>query len=177
MTVEPNSGERDFGWLFVQHQSQIYGYIRSLVIYRNDAEDLLQETASVLWQKFDEYRPGSNFLAWALQVARYRVLYFRQRQKRNVLQFSERFLDAVCAETVAESAWPADLQELLDQCMDKLPPADRTLIELRYRSGLPLKSLAAHLGRPLSTVHDAINRIRRVLIECADQALNQLEQT
>jgi DNA-directed RNA polymerase specialized sigma24 family protein len=60
--------------------------------------------------------------------------------------------------------------------MDKLPPADRVLIELRYGSDLPVKSLAANLGRPLSTVYDAINRIRRALIECAHQGLNQTER-
>ncbi len=176
MASQPRSDVSEFGRLFSQHQPQIYGYIRSLVACRSDAEDLLQETACVLWQKFDDFRPGSSFLAWALQVARYQVLYFWQRQKRDVLQFSEGFLDAVTAETVTKSARLDDLQRLLDECMDKLPPADRVLIELRYGSDLPVKSLAANLGRPLSTVYDAINRIRRALIECAHQGLNQTER-
>lgn len=103
MSAQPSSDEHDFGRLFVQHQSRIYGFIRSLVVHRADAEDLLQETASVLWRKFDEFRPGSNFLAWALQVARFQVMYFRQRQKRDVLQFSDKFVDAVGADTIAGS--------------------------------------------------------------------------
>jgi RNA polymerase sigma-70 factor, ECF subfamily len=95
--------ESDFGRLFARYQPRIYGYIRSLVTQRNDAEDLLQETASVLWQKFGDFQPGSDFLAWAFRVARYEVLYFRQRQKRNVLQFSERFVDLVGADIVADA--------------------------------------------------------------------------
>jgi RNA polymerase sigma-70 factor (ECF subfamily) len=173
MSAQDQSGEHDFGRLFVRYQPRIYGLIRSLVVRRADAEDLLQETASVLWRKFDEFQPGSNFLAWALSVARYQVLYFRQRQKRDVLQFSEKFLDAVGADTVTESARLDDLQELLDQCMDKLPPADRELFEMRYQFEVPPKNMAEQLGRPLSTVYNSINRIRRVLAECVERGLNK----
>lgn len=173
MSAQPPSDELDFGRLFVQYQSRIYGFIRSLVVHRNDAEDLLQETASVLWRKFDEFLPGSNFLAWSLQVARYQVMYFRQRQKRDVLQFSDKFVDAVGADTIAESSRLDDLQELLDLCMDKLPPNDRELFDLRYQSDLPVKCLAEQLGRPLSSVYNAINRIRHVLADCVEQAMNR----
>jgi RNA polymerase sigma-70 factor, ECF subfamily len=173
MSDDVRSGEHDFGRLFVQFQPRIYGFIRSLVVHRSDAEDLLQETASVLWRKFDDFRPGSNFLAWALQVARYQVLYFRQRQRRDVLQFSEKFLDAVAADTVAESARLRDLQELLDECMGKLPTLDRDLFELHYRSDLPTKSLAERLGRPASTIYNALSRIRRSLAECVERAMDQ----
>jgi RNA polymerase sigma-70 factor, ECF subfamily len=173
MTEQGPSGEHDFGRLFAQYQPRIYGLIRSLVVHRADAEDLLQETASVLWRKFDEFQPGSNFLAWAMQVARYQVMYFRQRQKRDVLQFSEKFLEAVSADTVAESGRLGDLQELLDRCMDKLPPADRELFEMRYQSDATPKGLAEQLGRPLSTVYNSINRIRRGLAECVERAMKQ----
>jgi RNA polymerase sigma-70 factor (ECF subfamily) len=63
MPTRPTNDEHDFGRLFVRYQSRIYGFIRSLVVHRDDAEDLLQETASVLWRKFGEFRPGSDFLA------------------------------------------------------------------------------------------------------------------
>jgi RNA polymerase sigma-70 factor (ECF subfamily) len=170
---QSESDDRDFARLLLQYRTRIYAYIRSLVAHRADAEDLLQETASVLWRKFDSFQPGSNFLAWALQTARYEVFSFRQRRKRDVLQFSDRFLDAVADESAAESVRLADLQELLDQCMDKLPAADRELIGLRYRSDLPVKTLAAQLGRPLSTTYDALNRIRRNLVECVERALSR----
>lgn len=173
MSNASQSDEHDFGRLFVQYQPRIYGYIRSLVVGRDDAEDLLQETASVLWRKFDEFQPGSNFLAWALSVARYQVLYFRQQQRRNVLQFSERFIDAVAADTVADSVWLGDLQEMLDECMERLTPPDRDLIALRYQSDATTKSVAEQLGRPPSTVYNAIHRIRRALVECVERAMKK----
>jgi len=173
MSGESQPDEHDFGRLFVLYQPRIYGYIRSLVVHRSDAEDLLQETASVLWRKFDEFQPGSNFIAWALSVARFQVLYFRQRQKRDVLQFSEKFLDLMSADTVAQSARLGDLQKFLDECMEKLATPDRALFEMRYQSDQPTKSLADQLGRPPSTVYNALNRIRRALVECVERAMNR----
>ena len=165
--------DRDFGRLFTRYQPRIYGYICSLVAHRSDAEDLLQETASVLWQKFGEFQPGSNFLAWALRVARYQVLYFRQRQKRNVLQFSERFIDAVGADVAAESLRLGDIERLVAKCVEQLSLAERELFVLRYQSDVTTKSLAEKLGRPPSTIYDSINRIRRVLAGCVERALKK----
>ena len=165
--------DRDFGRLFTRYQPRIYGYICSLVAHRSDAEDLLQETASVLWQKFGEFQPGLNFLAWALQVARYQVLYFRQRQKRNVLQFSERFIGAVGADVAAESLRLGELERLLAECVQQLSPAERELFVLRYQPEATTKSLAEKLGRPASTIYDRINRIRRVSTDCVERAFKK----
>jgi len=173
VSEQSRSDERDFGRLFVQYQPRIYGYIRSLVAQRTDAEDVLQETASVLWQKFDSFRPGTDFLAWALNVAHYRMLYFRQQQKRNVLHFSEAFCEAVAADTVAEAGRLADLQGLLDDCMAKLSPGDYELFALRYGSETTTKHLAEQLGRPASTIYNAIHRIRLALAQCVERGLNR----
>ncbi len=167
------SDEYDFGKLFVRYQASIYGYIRSLLRHRADAEDVLQETASVMWQRFSEYQPGSNFLAWALTCARYQVLYFHQKRKRDVLRFSDEFHEALAADTVAEAARLSDLKHWLDDCMQKLPLADRELLIERCVSDTTTTLLAERLGRPASTVYNALNRIRRMLAECIERAINR----
>jgi RNA polymerase sigma-70 factor (ECF subfamily) len=176
MQSRDQTDEHDFGRLFARHQPRIYGFIRSLVVGRTDAEDLLQETASVLWRRFDDFQPGSNFLAWALAAARFQVMYFRQRQRNDVLRFSDKFLDAVGADTAQAAAQLGEMQELLERCMDKLPDTDRELFELRYRTDMTPRELAERLGRPQSTVYNAVNRIRRTLAECVQRAMDSIER-
>lgn len=173
MAKSHESDESNFGRLFTQHQARIYGYIYSLVMHRADAEDLYQETAAVLWQKFSEFQVGTNFLAWAMSVARFQVKRFHRRQRHNVLHFSEDCCDLLTADTVAESARLADLQQMFDDCMQKLPPADQEVLVLRYNSETTLAKLADRLGRPLSTVYDAIRRARRVLVDCVSRGLDR----
>lgn len=165
--------ENDFGKLFVQYQPRIYGYIRSLLRHRTDAEDVLQETASVMWQRFSEFQPGSNFLAWALSFARFQVLYFHQKQKRNVLRFSDEFHEAMEADTVAEAVRLGEMQQWIEECLQKLSPDDRELFLKRCASKATTQLLAEQLGRPASTVYNSLNRIRRNLVECVERAMNR----
>ena len=65
---------------FLSHQNRIYATILMLIPNNADAEDLFQETATVLWRKFGEFTEGTNFAAWAASIARYRVLNYRKKQ-------------------------------------------------------------------------------------------------
>jgi len=168
----PRPDGHDFGKLLIQHQQRIYGFIRSLVTNRADAEDLLQETASVLWQKFSEFQPGSNFLAWALAVSRRQVMYFYQKSKRNVLWLSEECIDAISADTLAQSSKLAGLEDALAKCLAKLGPDDRRLLMARYQEDSSPKALAERLGCPVKTIYSALSRIRQSLTDCIQRRLN-----
>ena len=58
-------------------QRGLFLYICGLLFSRELAEDVLQETNLVLWQKRTEYRPDTNFYAWACQIAFYKVCQAR----------------------------------------------------------------------------------------------------
>ena len=51
----------EFVSLVRRYTNQMLAYIDALLLNRTDAEDLFQETCIVLWQKFDEFIPGTNF--------------------------------------------------------------------------------------------------------------------
>ena len=85
----------DFVRLLLRAEPRIYAYIRSQIPHRTDAEDVLQETVTVLWSKWSDFRPESNFLAWGYQVARFKVQhYYRTRMTERRL-FSDAFIELV----------------------------------------------------------------------------------
>ena len=63
-------------------QSRIYAYILSRAPRSADADDILQETAGTMWKKFNEFKTGTDFLAWGLTIARYNVLNYRKNTKK-----------------------------------------------------------------------------------------------
>src|SRR3954463_6362183 len=83
--------------LLTRHQRQIFSYIYVLVPNRPDAEDLLQETSLVICEKFNEFREGTDFVAWACQIAYWRVRYSRQKYARSKVFFDQEVLDVVAA--------------------------------------------------------------------------------
>src|SRR5215467_3194349 len=90
--------------LMTRHQRQIFSYIYTLVPDRHDAEDLLQETSVVICEKFDDFEDGTDFVAWACQIAYWRIRYARQKYARSKVVFNQEILDAVAqtASTMAE---------------------------------------------------------------------------
>ena len=52
---------RRFVSLFLANQRRIYRYILTICPHAADAEDVLQSTAEVLWAKFKQFEPGTEF--------------------------------------------------------------------------------------------------------------------
>src|SRR5215813_12615297 len=85
--------------LMTRHQRQIFSYIYVLVPNRSDAEDLLQETSLVICEKFHEFREGTDFVAWACQIAYWRVRYSRQKFARSKVVFDQEIVDVLAKTT------------------------------------------------------------------------------
>src|SRR5262249_7089766 len=72
-----------------QSQTRLYGYIHSLVRDLNDADDLYQQTALILWKKFGEFDRQRSFFSWACGIARLEVANFLRSRGRQRLYFSD----------------------------------------------------------------------------------------
>jgi RNA polymerase sigma-70 factor, ECF subfamily len=160
-----NAIER-FSELFQQHGRAIYGHIRTLVPNGNDADEVFQETSLTLWQKFDQYRPDTDFRAWACRIAYYKVLKLRDRQIRSPKLFSSQFLDLVSEELIVMSDVLDARTEALKLCRDKLNQQDRDLLDRFHREDATAKDVAQWVGRNVHYVYRAVRRIHDVLFDC-----------
>src|SRR5947209_18079426 len=66
----------DFAERLGRYQTQLFGYIYSLVRNVDDADDLFQQTSLMLWDKFDQFDPDKSFIAWACGVPRFELSNF-----------------------------------------------------------------------------------------------------
>jgi RNA polymerase sigma-70 factor (ECF subfamily) len=161
--------------LHTQNQRRLYLYLLSLVHNVVDAEELLQQTNYVLWEKFDEFQSGSNFGAWACRVGYLEVLKFRERRSQAELPLSPRFLELI-RDKIPEFSDLLDARtDALRYCREKLDESDRVLISRRYTPGMSVKALAAELQRPVRSISKSLVRIRKTLLECIDRRLRQEE--
>ncbi|QDT53510.1 RNA polymerase sigma factor [Caulifigura coniformis] len=163
---KPTAPSEEFIHLFTRHQRQLYLLILAQLGRLQEAEEALQETNVVILSKHHQFVPGTNFFAWAAQVAHYEVLKSRQRRQRDRLRFSDEFVDAVASE-VESQVNDLDLRrEALQDCLGKLREKDRELIRKRYQPGASGRDEAENLGRPANSLYQSIGRIRRSLYEC-----------
>jgi RNA polymerase sigma-70 factor (ECF subfamily) len=163
--------EEHFLQLFLAHERRIFGFLLALVPTWSDAEDLLQEASVVMWRKLDEFEPGTDFAAWALSIARYQVLSFRKKQRRDRVLFSERTLEMLADEMTALGRSEDARRDALEHCIARLNTRDRELIRLRYLPGASTQGVAEDLGRSIQAIYKSLNKIHEQLMMCIRRTL------
>jgi RNA polymerase sigma-70 factor (ECF subfamily) len=158
-----NDRTSEFVALLAAHERGVFKYILRRLADTNAAQEVLQETSVTLWQKFDQFEKGSNFFAWARRVAHFEVMKFRQSRRRDRLRFSEGFLQGLSDEWLTSDRLLRARRTALPDCVVKLPPADRELLEQRYAGNETILEIARRMGLPANTLYKTLERIRRRL--------------
>lgn len=153
--VAPLTARRqdEFIRLYAQAYPAIYGFILSLTPGSADAEDLVQQTSLVLWRKFDQFAAGSNFTAWACQIARYEVFNHIRARSRDRHIFSDEIIELLAAEHAADLDRLEAERRALDECLGKLGARDRQLLQTCYAEGMSLKQVAEDAGRSPNSLY------------------------
>lgn len=166
------SNQKERGQLFMSLynadvQRRLYRYVFSLFPDESLVDDIIQETVSFMWERFDEYQQGTSFLAWALTIAKYRVFEQIKQAQRDKRMFSESTIQAI--EDVAQERIQNGQDKHLDMlrgCVKKLTPRDRHLLTLRYEVNSTLKSMSENIGLSVNTIYNRLYRIRVMLLDC-----------
>lgn len=157
---------------FTRCQRRLYTFIVSLVRSPSDADDVLQDTNLVLWQKSQEYRPGTNFDAWAFAIARFQVMAFRKRKARAHEVFDDELLATLADEAEARADLSDRRRLALVQCLSKLRPEQAALVGERYQPGGCVSAIAQRAGKSPKAVSEQLARIRAALLRCIHQTLS-----
>lgn len=152
--------------LFLRSEREIFRYVAALVPNVADAEDIVQQTAMALWEKFDAYDPAQPFTPWACRFALNKARQWIERRQR-----WQMLLERGLAEELAQRR--QELQPELERrlkhleaCVGKLPPAQRSLIEGYYYERNDIDALARRSGRTVAATYKLLQRVRHLLQLC-----------
>lgn len=155
-----------FTKLFVENEHAVYGFVFSLLPNRADADDVVQETMTQLWEHFGGYDQSRPFLPWANRFAYRQVLMHRRRQGVRRKFFSEAALEVLASEYPEQPDWGDSRKQALQKCLGKLSDEQLTLIRQRYSDGDSLVDLAEQLDRTVNSLYKSLQRIRKALADC-----------
>ncbi len=174
----PKDGNNEiqrFVKLLLANQRRIYGFIFSLVPDPNEADELLQVTSITLWEKFDQFIPGTDFAAWANKIAHFKILTHLKRRRTASKRFSTVAVEAIAEDYSKLGDEPDQLSDTLNRCLKKLPERHRKLVRLCYEEDSTISSVAQVLERSVSSIYKILNRIRRSLLECIQLEMQREE--
>ena len=165
--LDKNLKVEEFVKLLTANRNRVYAYIVSLVVNHEEAEDIMQETCVLLWQKFNEFQPGTDFLAWSLKVAYYRTLDFRKKKKKNSrVLLSDAVFQQIQQEADGRIEDVEEYVKGLQECVKKLPPHDQELIRMRYHQELTVKAISQRIGKTVQAVYYNVSRVQGILMAC-----------
>lgn len=157
--------------LVTRHQASICGYIRSIAP-RLNADDVLQETNIVLWEKSGTFARGTNFKAFAFRIAHFKTLEALRRQKRDQwLQFDSDLLESIGAHMTEEESRGSGRQHALRECLKVMSETERGLIHERYTERRTVRAIAENKERTEGAMQQVFFRLRNALRTCIERKL------
>lgn len=164
------AAQQRFLSLFLRSEREIFRYVAALVPNVADAEDIVQQSALALWEKFDTYDPSQPFTPWACRFALNKARQWMERNQR-----WKALLDGGLAEELAlrhEQLRPDIEARLcrLEGCLRQLPDEQRNLVEGYYYRREDIDHLAREAGRSVTATYKALQRIRHALQACIERS-------
>ncbi len=167
-SLDDSSRHEAFVALYVRHEAAVFSFVLTMVSQSADAEDIVQRASITMWRCFDQFQPGTNFRAWAFQIAKNEALNHLSKVKRDRHVFSEKLINLL-ADRAEERADDLDTRRrALDLCVEKLTTDDRSMVEGCYAEGSSIRAFAKRAGESENKIYKRLNRVRGGLLKCIE---------
>ncbi len=155
------------------YQNMVFSTALRLVANPSEAEDISQEVFLKAYTRFAELRDSPTVGGWLKTVATNLSLNHLSRYRARWSFFSELFsgggedtereMEFAAPERLDDELANADHREILEQALQKLPPAQRVPLVLYHLEDLSYEEIAAKLRVSLGKVKTDIFRGREAL--------------
>jgi RNA polymerase sigma-70 factor (ECF subfamily) len=167
------SDAQQFEAFMQKYQNMVFSTAMRLLVNQTEAEDIAQETFLRAYEHFDELRDSPTAGGWLKTVARNLSLNHLSRYRARWTFFSDFFhstgeddpqeMEFPAAENIAQELDQTDRHQLVEQALQKLPPAQRVPLVLYHLEGMKYEEIAARLKISLGKVKTDIFRARQAL--------------
>lgn len=140
-----------------------------------DVDEVAQRSFIAAFTRLSDYELGTNFAAWLLTIARFRLKTEVSRLRR-VADYHARYApDLLQRELERRAIESPELQEIrlehLRTCLSRLGEDLYRFIRWRYVEEIPLEEMAARSGRSVAAVKKQLWKLRRKLHACVEAAM------
>ena len=172
--MDEDSRSSRFFKLYNPVQLRLYSYLLTIVHHPYDAEEVLQETSAILWEKFDQFEEGTSFKAWAISIARNCALAFMRKNKKTRMVFDESYYEKIAQFSEHASDDISDRVQALEHCLSKLSGRQKKLLVLRYNKDISIKRISQMTGRSINGLYQSFSYIIKGLRNCMTKYMTRM---
>lgn len=170
----PMTEAQQFETFMRNYQNMVFSTAMRLLANEAEAEDVAQDVFLKAYERFGELRESPTAGGWLKTVttnlslnhlSRYRSRwrFFSDLSRRGREDADETEIEFPASDSVEENLARAEQHELVEQALQKLPPAQRVPLVLYHLEGLTYDEIAAKLSVSLGKVKTDIFRGREAL--------------
>ena len=163
-----------FDQLVLKYRGRVYGVVYNMTSNREDASDLTQDAFIKSFQSINRFQGQSSFFTWLYRIAVNSTLtHLRKNRLRTFFSFEKiNEDDKVSAEVIAaltdntgadQETFARELQEKLNEAMQKLSIRHRTVITLFEIDGLGHQEIAEIMICSVGTVRSRLHYAKQLL--------------
>jgi RNA polymerase sigma factor (sigma-70 family) len=159
--------------LVQRYQERIYATVYHMTSNHEDANDLAQEAFIKGYQALKSFKGGSSFYTWVYRIAVNKTINFlKQRKNRSQMSLNDLDFNAehdpdlvalISDKTPRREAALTELQEKLNEGMQKLSEPHRLVVTLHDVQGLSHEEIAKIMGCNIGTVRSRLFYARQQL--------------
>ena len=181
-----NGGEAAFEELVRRHQQRVFALVSGILRRQEDVEDIAQQVFLKVYLSIKRFDQRAAFSTWLYKITVNECWdYLRKKKVRPLVYESDLSeeqvsrLDGIVSNdrvTLGPSD-RAEVRDLLERMLDKLPEADRQLLVLKEIEGFSVQELAEILDLNVNTVKVRLFRARGRIMDAYRRRLipgNQL---
>lgn len=159
-----NGDESAFCELYSVYRNRLIYFAMKFLKSQNFAEDIFQDTFTVVWQSRKFINPDASFSAYLYTIMRNRILNTlrdlenEQQLKNNI------FAQAIDANNNTEEViLSKDFTESIHHAMQKLTPRQREIFNMSRNMEMSHKEIAEALGISVNTVQEHISTSLKII--------------
>jgi len=162
-----------FDKLILKYRERIFGVVYNLTSNREDASDLTQDSFIKAFQAINRFQGHCSFFTWLYKIAVNTTLsHLRKNKMRSFFSFEKLNEEGASAEVLEQltdkrggdrDAFLRELQEKLNEALQKLSIPHRTVITLYEIDGLSHSEIAEIMGCSEGTVRSRLHYAKQFL--------------
>ena len=157
-----SAGDRDaFRELYLKYHRRLGRFLARLTRGREDAEEVINDTLWIVWQRAGDFRGASRVSTWIMGIAYRRALKLIRRAATHARAVTLE-LGNVNSVTDDVAEWTANRQ-LIERGLSKLPLEQRLVLEFTYYLDQSCEEIAEIMECPVNTVKTRMFHARRKL--------------
>lgn len=156
--------------LFARHHVRVYRFVLRLVGDQGKAEDLISEVFLDVWRQASKFEQRSAVSTWVLAIARFKALSALRKRKDEELDEEQAAAIEDTGDDPEVAMQKKDKGALLRQCIAKLSPEHKEVVDLVYYHEKSVEEVAEIVGIPENTVKTRMFYARKKLSELLQAA-------